>query len=555
MGNAAQDDRKYQLNECFSVIDSFIYFINSYCWIEAKDTSEAIPFKLWPEQARIIPDIIKNLLVIILKARQLGLTWLVAAYCLWVAITKPLQLIVIMSSKEDTAKEFLARVKFILVRLPEWLYPAVARETTEEIEFSHTDNSGHPINSLIKSLPTTKSGAQSKTPTILVIDEAHESRDVGRLYAASKPGIEVAGGQVIVIANSVKDTGGWPWVRGIFINAMKGLNNFTHIFLPWRAHPGRSQDIVTDPQTKNKIVKFKLDQIRGGMDEEDFSQHYPESETEAISLMGGSYFGRALKRHGNDVMPGMKGRLEWDRDGNVHFIQDRQGLWEFWKFPYRFHPDWKEGYDPHWLDRYCIGADLGQGLGQDYSVAYIMDRTGQDMIARCRSNRLDEDEYGHELLKAAYFFKDPDQPALICPARRGATTAIKRLEKGIPSATPPIPGTQNLYVRQIADVTGHGMTHQIGFMETEESKKELCGDFRVYLRTTRAGVYDSILIDEASTYIRHDNGRLGAEEGHHDDCVVAGACCVQGDKWIESPPKQVVPDMRPYWLKRAEGDA
>ena len=543
--NTAIDQEKYRLNECFNVIESFLYFVASYCWIEAKDTGEAIPFKLWPEQKRIVPKIIDNLLVVILKARQLGLTWMVAAYVLWMAITRPLQLIVIISSKEDTAKEFLARVRFILVRLPEWLVPEVARETTEELEFTHTDERGYPVNSIIKSLPTTKSGAQSKTPTCLVIDEAHESRDVGRLYAASKPGIEAAGGKVIVIANSVKDTGGWPWVRRIFTEAMHNANNFIHIFLPWWAHPGRSRTMVDDGQGGNRIAEFKRNQIRGGMDEEDFSQHYPETEAEAISLLGGSYFGRALKRH-NDPMPGIKGRLEWDTDTQVKFVQDERGIWEFWRFPYRLHPDWSDGNDSHWLDRYCVGTDLSQGLGQDYSVAYVMDRLDQDIVARCRSNRLDEDEWGYELHKAVTFYKDQDQGALVIPARRGATNAIKRLEKL---------GHSNFYVRQVPDVVGNGMTKQIGFLETEDSKKELVGDLRTYLRTTKARVYDAVLLDECSTYIRHDNGKLGAEEGHHDDCVVSAACAVQGDLWLERRPRQVPRDDTPYWLKKMRGRA
>ena len=84
---------KDEVLECKAVCESFLYFLDNYCWIEDKAAGEAIPFDLWPAQRNIIPKFISSRLLIILKARQLGLTWLTAAYCLWVSITKRMQLI------------------------------------------------------------------------------------------------------------------------------------------------------------------------------------------------------------------------------------------------------------------------------------------------------------------------------------------------------------------------------------------------------------------------------------------------------------------------------
>jgi uncharacterized protein (UPF0335 family) len=170
-----------------------------------------------------------------------------------------------------------------------------------------------------------------------------------------------------------------------------------------------------------------------------------------------------------------------------------------------------------------------------------MDRVSHDLVARCRSNRLDGDEWGHEVFKGVSFYKDPEQGALLCPARRGAVTSIKRLEKL---------GFRNFYIRQVADVIGNGMTTEIGFMETEESKKELAGDLKTYFRTTKGTVYDATLIEECSHYTRKDNGKLEAEEGFHDDCVVAAACAVQANIWLDRLSKPIPRDDRPQWLIR-----
>ena len=70
------------VNEYAKIWRSFGHFILNHCWIEDKQNKCAIPFALWPEQERILSRIVNSPRLIILKARQLGLTWMVAAYVL-----------------------------------------------------------------------------------------------------------------------------------------------------------------------------------------------------------------------------------------------------------------------------------------------------------------------------------------------------------------------------------------------------------------------------------------------------------------------------------------
>ena len=148
----------------------------------------------------------------------------------------------------------------------------ILKETTQNIIF---DDGGSQSSML--SMPTIETGAESKTPNLLIIDEAHSIREVQSIYNSSYPGIQQAKGQVIVIANSVKTGPGWPWVRDTYIGSMRGDNDFGMVFLPWNAHPDRPVD-------------FRERMIREGMDPDDVVMHYPETEEEAISILGGSYF-------------------------------------------------------------------------------------------------------------------------------------------------------------------------------------------------------------------------------------------------------------------------
>jgi len=247
-------------------IKSFLYFLDEYVFIEDKEKKIAIKLKLWLEQAKIIPTIVESLLLIILKARQLGLTWLTAAFCLWQVIRNQLFLAVVISVTEELSIEFLDRVYFIMDRLPTWLKPPVKTRTKQVLEFQHANG----LVSTIKSLPTTEMGAQSKTPNLLIMDETCKNRMAKAIFNASYPGIEGAKGQVIIVSNAIKEGSGWYFTRDLFISSMRGLNRFKRIFLPWNAHPDRPED-------------FKQQMISSGMTERDVNENYPENEEEAIT--------------------------------------------------------------------------------------------------------------------------------------------------------------------------------------------------------------------------------------------------------------------------------
>ena len=54
-----------------------VYFCETYCHIEDKDADELIqPFTLWDGQKKALTVFAGNRLVCVLKARQLGFTWL-----------------------------------------------------------------------------------------------------------------------------------------------------------------------------------------------------------------------------------------------------------------------------------------------------------------------------------------------------------------------------------------------------------------------------------------------------------------------------------------------
>lgn len=274
------NDINYKIGECKKVAESFSYFLNNYVYIEDKENNTAIKLKLWPMQEEIIPIMIEEQKIILLKARQLGLTWLTAAYVLWLGMTKQLNLSLIISVSEDLSIEFLDRVYFILDRLPNYMYPPIKSRTKQVLEFQHQQG----LVSIIKSLPTTEMGAQSKTPNVLILDETCKNRMIKGIFNSSYPGIEAAKGKVIVISNSIKEGAGWTWTRDLYLGSMHKVNNFKRIFLPWQANPHR-------PET------FKEDMIADGMAARDVAENYPDTEEQAIEDRNiiGVYYAKQLQ--------------------------------------------------------------------------------------------------------------------------------------------------------------------------------------------------------------------------------------------------------------------
>jgi hypothetical protein len=300
--------------ECAKVTKSFMYFLDNYVYFEDKIENRARKLRMWPSQRNIIPDITDSKELIILKARQLGLSWLVAAYAAWLSITKQLHLTIIMSVTEDLAIEFLDRVKFVLDRLPVWLKPEIKTWSKMLIEFKHAGG----LISTIKSLPTTEMGAQSKTPNVLILDETCKNKLIKKVYNASKPGIEAADGQVIMISNSIKEGEGWAFTRDIYLDSMHKVNKFKRIFLPWQANPNRAEN-------------FLEQMILGGMSKRDVDENYPETEEQAVEdrNIRGVYYAQQMReiRQQNRIcevpyVPGHEVYTFWDLG-----LDDSQTIW------------------------------------------------------------------------------------------------------------------------------------------------------------------------------------------------------------------------------------
>jgi hypothetical protein len=261
----------YQLREKRRCKKSALYFITNYVKIYAANNDVAsggtgswIPFKLWDEQIQVLDMFILNLLVIVLKARQLGLTWLALAYGLWLMLFRPAATILIFSRRDDEAKYLLSdeRLKGMFNALPEWLQENVEKSDHHVWTLAN--------GSTAKAFPT--SGGDSYTATLAIVDEADLIDNLGKLLTSVKPTID-AGGKLFLISR-VDKSKPQSLFKKMYLGAKQGLTSWKAIFLAWWVRPERTEEWY-------ETVKRDTLENTGTLD--DLWEMYPTTDAEALS--------------------------------------------------------------------------------------------------------------------------------------------------------------------------------------------------------------------------------------------------------------------------------
>lgn len=229
-------------------------FITWYVMIEDKDNPDiAVPFDMWPGQQSTLDTFLKDRLIVVLKARQLGLTWLALAYAVWQMLRQPGYTVVAMSKREDDAKELIRRVVFILRYLPDWIIQEKkrAKDVKQGLFWENTTTSititrgsmdrsarGHlPEPSTFSSLTSSPDSGRSLTGSLVFLDEWAFQPWASEIWSAAFPTINrPAGGQVIGLSTAKIGT----TFEEIWHGAEAGANGFTGIFLPWWTDPRRT---------------------------------------------------------------------------------------------------------------------------------------------------------------------------------------------------------------------------------------------------------------------------------------------------------------------------
>jgi hypothetical protein len=166
---------------------------------------------------------------------------------------------------------------------------------------------------------------------------------------------------------------------------------------------------------------------------------------------------------------------------------------------------------------YVIGADVSGGVGKDASVAEVLCVDTNEQVYEYITNRLDPEAFGDRIVSIARMFN----MAFIVPEQNNhGILTLNTIQKQYPHG--------KIYSGPVTADEDDKRLMQMGYRTTKRTKPLMIGALRAALAHEEIRVYSSTLNNELSTFIEFEDGSMGAQDGCHDDTVIALACAYIG---------------------------
>jgi hypothetical protein len=450
----------------------------------------------WYWQRGVLDGWIEHPLNLVLKARQIGITWLGAGYALWKLLTKPGTRALIVSINEDEAIKVVNRLYDMFLSLPEHLRfeaevtkPSRGARPSTLIELTFPDGR---ISSVV-GLPSTRRAGHGEVATIVLLDEYARHEYARESWKAMFP-VADNGGQILVIstANGVSNeqTGEGNYFHHLYVNA-EALGVETQ-FLPWSLHPDRDE-------------KWYVEVARA-LPTHDRAEQFPRTPEDAFINTGECWFDLEALAWYSEHAP-------LEPLGRMRFVSDETGA--------KAKVVWLERGQvfvyakPDKTHDYAIGADVATGRGFDYSAAYVIDLTSMAIVAECYG-KMDADEYAEQLHYLGRWYGNA-RIAIEMGGGFGEPVVISLRDgrKGRPHYP-------KLYRHKIADRADMHELANYGFPMNSKTRPQVINQIEQAIRERTIPGMPGSLIMECRTFVRQKTlPSPRAQEGSNDDRVMA----------------------------------
>ena len=436
-----------------------VYFIDNYARI-SHPIDGLIPFKTYPYQADLLQDFNNYRFNVILKARQLGISTIAAAYVVWLMLFHRDKNILVMATKFKTASNLVKKVKAIMKNLPEWII-------ISEISIDNRSSFELSNGSQIQAASTSGDAGRSEALSLLVIDEAAHVENLDELWAGLYPTIST-GGRVIALSTP---NGVGNWFHKTYSEAAEGTNDFHPINLPWDVHPDRDQQWF-DKETRNMSRREIAQELECNFNTSGESVIHPDDIAWIESTV---------------CEP--KYKTGFDRN-----------LW-IWE---QYQPDCN----------YLLVADVARGDGADYSVFHIVKLETMEIVAEYQG-KPNLDMYANILMQSGKEFGN----CLLVVENVGIGISIleKLIDLQYPNIYYSVKGTHEFIDGYQAESNNSAVP---GFTTSSKTRPLIVAKLEEFIRNKLIKVYSVRFSNELRTFIWH-NGKPQAMRGYNDDLTMA----------------------------------
>ena len=178
---------------------------------------------------------------------------------------------------------------------------------------------------------------------------------------------------------------------------------------------------------------------------------------------------------------------------------------------------------------YRIGADVSEGIDvgrdTDWSVAVVLSAESMDEVAMLRV-KIDPDLFAWQLASLGKWYNNAK---LLVERNNHGLVTLKFLSD--------VHLYPDIYSEKILDERSSRSARKLGFHTTVKSKPLIIDYLKELIREDEIKIRSPKVLDELLTFVNFPNGRMAAQSGSHDDCVMALAIACFGCKMFPAMPE------------------
>ena len=498
-----------------------IQWIETFLKISDK-SGKIVPFKLTDEQRTIASGLEhKN---IISKARQLGCSVLVCALSIRRCVCHPNTTCVLISHSQDSTNKVFGKLKQMFYSLPDFIRPELLTNNRQELSF---------VNGSRISCQTAgnKDLLRGDTCTgILHCSEYAMWKDQERQMQSMMQAVTES--CTVIIESTTK---GFNAFTSTYIQARNGENDFKPFFFSWinarklfepqykqavksykARHNGEmlteddyddeEKHLATLGMTPEQAVWRRMKIAESSLDS--FHEEYPSSFSESCIVTGTSVFDNSkVVRLQTSILEQKIVPLKDTQIVGIPVLlkaQIKNRSLKIWEIP-------KVGA------KYWIGVDCSEGLKQDYSTMFVMDKDGRQ-VAEYRNNRIKPYEFADVVNEMGRWY---NKAHLTVEKASGGHSVIERLR----------------YEHHYMNMTKYReydeykrTVWKVGFSTTQKTKSLAVNDMIEWFDKGMLDIQSNDLLEEMKVFVAGANGSFNASIGYHDDLISACWLSIEGMK-------------------------
>ena len=487
-----------------------IKWIGAFIKIVNKDT-KLVPFILTKEQKEFVEGL--NKFNIVLKSRQLGLSVCTVALSIRQCIVYPNSACLLVSHDQKSCNTIFDKLKQQFNSLPDWLRPETIANNRQEIKMKN----GSKITCVCAG---NKDVARGDTLHLVHLSEfafwKMSKKQLNSITQALAPD-----GKLIIESTA----NGLNYFHDMYFQAKNNENSYKSFFFNWidgstlfKKDYVNSVEIYKAKHDNKSLTKEELDDEEVGLIKlgasmeqlmwrrlkvassglDAFHQEYPSTDIEAFISTGANIFNN---KRITDVQRSIPKNNYIRKDNLIDLPNELKKYYGKSFFVYKTK---KAG------ERYFIGCDLSEGVGQDFSVCEVFSQDGIQ-VAEFYSNKIKPYQMAEIIDTLGRYY---NKAILNVERASGGNSVIERLRYTFKY--------QRIYKQKLFDENNKMIT-RLGFDTNAKSKGIIINDFVENFDTGAIQINSVRLLQEMQVFEISDSGSMGAVSGQHDDSVMATA--------------------------------